>query len=152
MILITVCKQNHPVQVTHLHEEYEVEMLQSVRTIPTRVVEINQTVWTQLHDNEWLYVAPRPEVLTVLCSKREPSDIEIVGIGKLKLHSACKGYGSRILIQAQCMYIVDDRHFQTFWQHCLPRASVSVPSEQHIPFYHVFAHRYVVFRLFSNFL
>ena len=100
-----LCKQNHPVQVTHLHEEYEVEMLQSVRTIPTScsqgVVEINQTVWTQLDDNEWLYVAPRPEVLTVLCFKREPSDIEIAGTGKLKLHSACKGYGSRILIQAQ---------------------------------------------------
>jgi hypothetical protein len=100
-----VCTQNHPVQVTHLHEECEVEMLQSVRAIPTscsqRVVEITQTVWTQLDDNEWLYVAPRPEVLTVLCSKHEPSDTETVGTGKLKLHSACKGYGSRILIQAQ---------------------------------------------------
>jgi hypothetical protein len=67
-------------------------MLQSVRAIPTsgsqRVVEINQTVWTQLDDNEWLYVAPRPEVLTVLRSKHEPSDIEIVGNGKLKLQSA----------------------------------------------------------------
>lgn len=100
-----VCKQNNPVQITHLHEECEVEMLQSVRTIPSscsqRVVEINQTIWTQLHGNEWLYVASRPDVLTVLCSKHEPSDIEIVGTGKLILHSACKAYGARVLIQAQ---------------------------------------------------
>jgi hypothetical protein len=48
-----------------------------------------------------LYITPRPEVLTVLCCKHEPSDIKIVATGKLKLHSACKGYGSRILIQAQ---------------------------------------------------
>lgn len=100
-----VCKQNNPVQLTHLHEECEVEMLQSLRAIPSscsqRIAEINRTIWTQLNDNEWLYVAPRPDALTVLCSKQEPSDIEIEGTGKLKLHSNCKAYGSRVLIQAQ---------------------------------------------------
>jgi hypothetical protein len=40
-------------------------------------------------------------VLTVLCPKQEPSDIEITGTGKLILHSTCKAYGSRVLIQAQ---------------------------------------------------
>ena len=45
--------------------------------------------------------APRPAVLTVLCSKQEPSDIEIVEAGKLILHNACKAYGARVLIQAQ---------------------------------------------------
>jgi len=48
-----------------------------------------------------LYVTPRPDVLTVLCSKQEPSDIESVGNGKLILHSACEAYGTRVLIQAQ---------------------------------------------------
>jgi hypothetical protein len=52
-------------------------------------------------DNGWLYVAPRPDVFTVLCSKQEPSDIEVVGTGKLILHSACKAYGTRVLIQAK---------------------------------------------------
>jgi hypothetical protein len=46
-----ICKQKNPVQVTHLHEECEVEMLQSIRTIPSscsqRIAEINQTIWTQ---------------------------------------------------------------------------------------------------------
>ena len=50
---------------------------------------------------EWLYVAPRPDVLTVLCSKQEASDTEIVGTGKLILQNACKAYGARVLIQAQ---------------------------------------------------
>jgi len=100
-----VCKQNSPVQITHLHKECEVEMLQSIRTIPPscsqRIADINQTIWTQLNDNEWLYVAPQPDVLTVLCPKQEPSDIEITGTGKLILDSTCKAYGSRVLIQAQ---------------------------------------------------
>lgn len=68
-----VCKQNSPVQLTHLHEECEVEMLHSLRAIPSscsqRIAEINQTLWTQLDGSEWLYVAPRPDTLTVLCSK-----------------------------------------------------------------------------------
>jgi hypothetical protein len=80
-------------------------MFQSTRTIPSscsqRVVEINQTIWTRLDDNEWLYVAPRPDVLTVLRSKYEPSDTEIVGTGKLILYSTCKAYGPRFLVQAR---------------------------------------------------
>lgn len=52
-------------------------------------------------DNKWLHVAPRPDVLTVLCSKHEPSDNEIVGNGKLVLDSALKAYTARDLIQAQ---------------------------------------------------
>ena len=92
-------------QITHLHEECEVQMLQSIRIIlpscSQRIADINQKIWTQLNDNECLYVAPRPDVFTVLCPKQEPSDIEITGTGKLILDSACKPYGSRVLIQAQ---------------------------------------------------
>jgi hypothetical protein len=92
-------------QVTHLDEEYEAEMLQSIRTIPAscshRLIELNQTLWTQLDDNEWLYVASLPYTLTVLCSKLEPTDIEITDTGKLKLNSMCKGYGAKVLIQTQ---------------------------------------------------
>jgi len=47
-----VCKQNNQVQITHLYEECEVEMLQSIRTILSscsqRIAEINQTIWTQM--------------------------------------------------------------------------------------------------------
>ena len=40
-------------------------------------------------------------MLTVLCPKQDPSDIEFTGTGKLILHSTCKAYGSKILLQAQ---------------------------------------------------
>jgi hypothetical protein len=57
-----------PLQLTHLDEECEAKMLQAVRTIPStcsqRIAELNQTIWTQLDNNEWLFVAPNPEVLT----------------------------------------------------------------------------------------
>jgi hypothetical protein len=100
-----LCKQNYPVQVKHVNEECEPELLQSIRSRPSscsqRIVELNQTLWTQLNNNEWLYVAPRVDTLTVLCSGQEPSDVQIHGTGKLKLHSMCKGYGSKVLIQAQ---------------------------------------------------
>jgi len=80
-------------------------MLQSLRAIPNscsqRIAEINQTVWTQLDGNEWLYVALRPGTLTILCSKQEHTDIKIEGTGKLGFHSNCKAYGARVLIQAQ---------------------------------------------------
>ena len=99
-----VCNQTQPLQLTHLNDECEAQMLQAVRTIPStcsqRIAELNQTIWTQL-DNEWLFVAPKPKVLTVLCSKHEPSDVTLIGTGKLKLNNVCKGYESRILIQTQ---------------------------------------------------
>jgi hypothetical protein len=102
-----VCKQRNPVQLTHLHEECEVEMLQYLRAIPSscsqRIAVINHTIWTQLDNNEWLYIAPRPDILTILCSKQEPTDIEIEGTGKFKLQSNCKAYGARDLIQAHAV-------------------------------------------------
>jgi hypothetical protein len=51
-----VCRQTQPVQLTHLDEECEAQMLQGVRTITStcsqRITELNQTIWTQLDDNE----------------------------------------------------------------------------------------------------
>jgi hypothetical protein len=76
-----VCKQNHPIQLVHVHEECEVDMLQSIRTIPSscsqRISEINQTIWTQLDENKWLYVAPRTDTHGSVCQPRttRPRDI-----------------------------------------------------------------------------
>ena len=52
-------------------------------------------------ENEWIFVAPKPEVITVLCSKHEPSDVTLISKEKLKLNNLCKGNVTRILIQAQ---------------------------------------------------
>ena len=36
----------------------------------------------------------------MLCSKHEPTDVKLLGTGKLQLNSMCKAYGSRIFIQS----------------------------------------------------
>jgi hypothetical protein len=41
-----VCKQNNPVQLTHLHEVCEVEMLQSLNSCSQRIAEINRHIST----------------------------------------------------------------------------------------------------------
>jgi len=92
------------VQLTHLDEECEAQMIDPIPNIPAscsqRIVELNHTLGTQLDNNEWLYVAPKSDVLTVLCSKHEPTDVTILGTGKLQLNSMCKAYGNRIFIQS----------------------------------------------------
>jgi hypothetical protein len=46
-----VWKQTQPVQLTHLDEECEAQMLQPIRSIPAScsqgIVELNHTLWTQ---------------------------------------------------------------------------------------------------------
>jgi hypothetical protein len=96
--------KRRPIELKNVDDECEAQMLQAVRIIPStcsNITEINQTIWTQLDNNEWLFVAPKSEVLTILCSKHEPSDVTIFVIGKLELSILCKVYGSRILIQTQ---------------------------------------------------
>jgi hypothetical protein len=68
-----------------------------------KIYEITSQAYSrqQLNSNEWMYAAPYSEVLTVLCSKHEPTDIILLKTGKLRLNSMCKAYGSRIVIQAQ---------------------------------------------------
>jgi hypothetical protein len=89
-----ILELNHPVQVTRLEGECGAEVLQSVRAIPAscsqRILELNHTMWTQLNGNGWLFVAPKTDTLTVLCPSQEPTDIEILGTGKLKLENMCK--------------------------------------------------------------
>ena len=92
-----LCKPTQPVQLTH-----EAQMIEPIRSIPAscaqRIVELNHTLWTQLDNNEWTYVAPKSDVLTVLCSKHGPIDVKLLGTGKLQLNSMCKAYGNRIFI------------------------------------------------------
>ena len=58
-------------QLKHLDEECETQMIEPIRSTPAscslRIIELNHTWWTQLDNNEWLYAAPKSDVLTVLC-------------------------------------------------------------------------------------
>jgi len=81
-----VNKQTQQVQPTHLDEECEAQTIETIRSIPAscsqRIIELNHTLWTQLDNSErWLYVVPKTDVLMVLCSKQEPSVINLLGVG-----------------------------------------------------------------------
>jgi len=106
---LKVCKQSQPMQLTHLDEICEAQMIEPIKAIPAscsqRVVDLNHTLWKQLNWNEWLFVAPVSDFLTVLCSKHEPMDVKLSGTGKLQLNPMCKVYGSRILIQSHATIV-----------------------------------------------
>ena len=51
-------------------------------------------MWTQLSNNSWIFYAPHPDVITILCYDSHPVDVNLKGIGKLQVHSGCKGYST----------------------------------------------------------
>jgi len=108
---LRVCKQSQPLQLANLNEVCESQMIEPIRTIPAscskRIVDLNHTLWKQINGNELLFVAPVPDVLTVLCSKHEPMDVKLSGTGKLQLNPLCKAYGSRILIQSHATIVTN---------------------------------------------
>jgi hypothetical protein len=73
----------------------EVLMFQPVRLIP-------------LTDNTWIYVAPAPERLTVLCKGQNPTDIEIKDNGVLTFLSDCIGYGNNVMIKPFIVHSVNN--------------------------------------------
>jgi hypothetical protein len=107
--VLKINKQTQPVQLTHLDEVCEAQIIEPIRSIPAscsqRIVDLNHTLWTQLDGNEWLFVASTSDVLTVLCSKHEPMDVKLLGTGKLQLNPMCKAYGNRILIQSHATIV-----------------------------------------------
>jgi hypothetical protein len=102
-----LCKQTHPLLSSHLQESCAVKLLQTRTQFPkncdTRLVQIKNTLWTQLDNNEWLYFAPISESVTVLCNDKGPLDVTLTGVGKITLYSGCKGYRSVALLQAKIM-------------------------------------------------
>jgi hypothetical protein len=64
-----VCKQNQPLLSSHLHDNCVVKLLQPRSNIPQscdkRIVEIYNSVWTQLDNNEWIYFVPSSESMTL---------------------------------------------------------------------------------------
>jgi len=61
------------------------------------VVEISNSVWTQLRNNEWSYFVPTSESLTILCMAGPLVDVIVSGIGKLGINAICKGFGNAAL-------------------------------------------------------
>ena len=84
-------------------------MTEPIGSIPAscsqRIVDLNHMLWKQLDGNEWLFVTPTSDVLTLLCSKHEPMDVKLLGTGKLQLNLMCRAYGNRILIQSHATIV-----------------------------------------------
>ena len=90
----------------------------------TRVVKLTNTVWTQLSNNAWIFYAPQPDVITLLCQDARSVDISLTGIGRLQILPGCKGYSTRTLL------------YGTF---VIGNASIQVPANfvSHVDFNHV---------------
>jgi hypothetical protein len=44
------------------------------------------------------FYAPHPDVMTILCHDNNPVDVHLKGLGKLQVHSGCKGYSTSTLL------------------------------------------------------
>jgi hypothetical protein len=116
-IMLYVCKQNQPLLSSHLHENCLVKMLQLRGNVPTicekRVVELSNSVWTQLENNEWIYFVPASESITILCAEKPPIDIIVTGIGKLGIKENCKGFGRSAHFQTHSILNVDNPGYES---------------------------------------
>jgi len=66
------CKQNKPLLSGLTQEECAVRPIKERKTIPgsckVHYVQLTNTVWTQINDNEWIYYVPRKDSMTILCA------------------------------------------------------------------------------------
>ena len=87
-------------------------MLQPIRLIPQscgqKIVDLKDTLWIPLRDNAWIYVAPVPEHLTVLCTGHKPTDVEITDSGVLTFLAACTSYGNTAIIRSLTFHSVNN--------------------------------------------
>jgi hypothetical protein len=101
-----LCKQNQPLLNSHMQEACAVKLLLPRVSIPkicdVRVVHVEHTIWTQLEQrNEWIYFTPFSDSVTIVCSDREPVEIQLRGTGKLSVNSGCKGYSLTALLNTK---------------------------------------------------
>ena len=55
-------------------------------------------MWTQLANNSWIYFAPHPDIMTLLCHDNNPVDFRLKVVGNLQVHTRCKGYSTSTLL------------------------------------------------------
>jgi hypothetical protein len=107
-----ICKQHFLLFSSHSSTDCEVLMLQSIRLIPQsriqKTVDLKETLWISLRDNAYIYVAPVPERLTVLCTGQKPTDVEIKGSGVFTFLSACTVYENTVIIRSLTAHSVNN--------------------------------------------
>jgi len=94
-----------------------VKLLQPKGSVPTicekRIVEISNSIWTQLANNELIYFVPSSESITILCMEKPPVDIIVSGIGKLGINTNCKGYGKSALFQTHSILDASNQGYES---------------------------------------
>ena len=84
---LRICKQCQPLQLAHLDEICEAQMIEPIRNIPAscsqRIVDLKHTLWKQLNGNELLFVTPVPEDLTVLMFETRTHGCETIRIREI---------------------------------------------------------------------
>ena len=107
-----ICKQDFPLFSTHASTDCEVLMLQPIRLVPQsctqRTVDVKETFWISVRENAWIYVAPVPERITVLCVGQKPTDVEIKGSGVFTFLSDCTGYGNTVMIRSLTIHSINN--------------------------------------------
>jgi hypothetical protein len=97
------------VQLTHLDEESEAQMLVPIQPVPSscsrKFREFNHTIWTQLDNNEWMDICC-PLVLSRNGAVFETRTDGYYATGNWKIKSStCKACGSWIVIYAHATRI-----------------------------------------------
>lgn len=81
--------------------DYEAALLHpstkdTLRACTYRVIEVKDTLLIKLHGNEWLYVSPRTEIFTYLCSDKPAESTKLKDRGLIRMKPECKGYSCKV--------------------------------------------------------
>jgi len=97
-----VCAHQRTLLSTLTTDLCAVTMLQRKNSLPSvcdnRLVRFSNAVWTQLTNNSWIYFAPHPDIMTMLCDNNNPVDVCLKGVGKLEVYPGCKGCSASIVL------------------------------------------------------
>ncbi|XP_068082113.1 uncharacterized protein [Anabrus simplex] len=107
---LRICKQVLPLMFTHTTQECVVRLMQS-NIIPNdcmkKIIHLEEFLWIPLEDqSQWIYVAPYPEKVTVMCSTTDPNDKIIQGVGIISFYEPCKCYSTNAKIRLKTPSVV----------------------------------------------
>lgn len=91
-----ICKQNHPVGRISDETECEVQLLvnpqlSDLELCDIRLKTLKQTYWIKIRNaNAWLFAAPKPETLYLLCDNHESAIETIENTGILQIKPTCQ--------------------------------------------------------------
>ena len=125
--LTYVCKETLPI-ITYLpNEECEATLIHPSTIVISnylceqRLLSLEFTYWIPLHlSNEWLYVAPKTEIFTVLCGN-EKFQLTLQDRGLLSLPPRCKGYSTHTTL-----YVLSTLAHNNSKEDVLPLAPVNI--------------------------